>query len=119
MNAVIVVLALVTLVSVHCQDDIEVSEPRPSCEHKGVVYAPGESVPYDSCNYCACGGPFIYCTLMACPEDYGMCFVEDQWYNNGTVVPSGDSCNTCVCENNEVTCTLMACDDQVIEEPTE
>ncbi|KAK0061698.1 von Willebrand factor C and EGF domain-containing protein, partial [Biomphalaria pfeifferi] len=83
------------------------------------VYAPGETIPYDSCNYCACGGPFIYCTLMLCPEDHGMCFVEDQWYNNGTVVPSGDSCNTCVCENNEVTCTLMACDDQVIEESTE
>ncbi|XP_055864762.1 von Willebrand factor C and EGF domain-containing protein-like isoform X2 [Biomphalaria glabrata] len=104
------VIALVALVSLGCVVAQDLPTPATSCEHNGVTYAIGESVPYDSCNNCRCSPYGLICTMMLCPEDYGRCYVRGQWYESGTRVPAPDGCNTCLCYNGELTvCTLMGC----------
>ncbi|KAK0061701.1 von Willebrand factor C and EGF domain-containing protein [Biomphalaria pfeifferi] len=104
------VIVLVAVVSLHCLVAQGLPELVSSCKHNGETYEIGERVPYDSCNICKCGVYGIMCTLIACPDDSGRCYVNGKWYESGTSVPKADGCNTCLCQNGQLTiCTEMAC----------
>ncbi|KAK6965874.1 von Willebrand factor C and EGF domain-containing protein, partial [Biomphalaria glabrata] len=104
------VIVLVAVASLHCFVAQGLPEPVSSCKHNGQTYEIGEIIPYDSCNICKCGVYGIMCTLMACPDNSGRCYVNGKWYESGTSVPKADGCNTCLCQNGQLTiCTKMAC----------